>query len=176
MATLRSHQAIGGIAVRECLAIRTLALERPRATLRKEYRVFIVDGAPAFWSFDYNFAELRVSRVPREAIVEAAALEPAALAEIRELAGRVGRALRVRFLVADFAVLDDGRAVLIETNPGHASGWCHPAAFVRAYAPFLRSLAGLPTLEPDAAERAAARAGIDLAGEGQLFGALTASS
>lgn len=163
--SLRVREPILGLAVREVLPIAYLWDDGRRVCVNREFRVFLVDGEPAFLALGRPVHELR-GRVPDAWLARVAGLEPGTRERLLELARRVGKAFRARLVAADFAVLESGEPVLIETNEGYCSGWTHPAACVAVFGQLLRRLAGLPPLSPDEAAALAREAGLDLWGLG----------
>ncbi|MBI3724140.1 ATP-grasp domain-containing protein [bacterium] len=165
---LSDHQEIGGLAVRERLPIKMIATESGRIT-GLELRVFIGFGKPLFWSCHLDLESARADLSEKD-LASLGALSSEQHETMRSLSERVAGALQGKFLVADFALLEDGRVSLVEVNPGHSSGWGHEAALIGAFGRFLRQVAGLPDVSVSELEEIAGSRGIDLWGRGTVIG------
>jgi hypothetical protein len=165
---LSDHQTIGGLAVRERLPIQMVATCGGRRVDALEWRVFAGFGTPWFWSCHADLEGARAGYAPGD--LERLALRPDEQEAVRSQTARLAGKLRARFLVADFARLEDGKLVLVEVNPGHSCGWGHHAALVGAFARFARAAAGLPPVEADQLAAVCQAQGIDLWGRGLVFG------
>src|SRR5262249_26222432 len=142
---LRDTKAIGGIAGRGLLQNAEPRGARGRNSFFRELRVFLVWGEPVFWALKGDHSRSR--KLPEGFLASLARLDATDHAQLLELSRRVGKTLRAKFVVADFAVLKDGSLSLVETNEGHCSGWPSELAFAAVHAQVLRRAAGLPLLD-----------------------------
>jgi hypothetical protein len=166
---LRDRQEIGGLAYRELLTIEEAWTEDRSACVMLEYRVFAWGARPLFWSLDIRLDSDR--RAMDEGLRAACALTGPEQLQLQEWSAKAAAALEANFLVIDFARTRERGLVLLEVNPGHSSGWGHPAAFLGVYGQVLCELAELPRRSPADLSALCAEAGYDgLETEGSLFG------
>lgn len=172
--TLKGRHKIGGLAIRELLEISLRYDKTGYIPLGREYRVFIVFGRPVFWSIDVDLFELAM-KMKLSDLEELAALSEAEEQEIVQWSQKLGAEFKTRFLVADFAILVDGRVALVETNPGLMCGWAHDATLLGAYGPFLSQISGTSWPSQDW-DKLADDMGLALWGRGKLFNFLGSPS
>ena len=166
---LSKDQEIGGLAVRERLPILPLLLAQGQHVGFAEFRVFVAFGKPLFWAYHAELEGLR-ERLDDGDLARMGEIAARHAPSMQALSLRAGRVLDARFVVVDFAVLEDGRLAVIEANPAHGSGFGHLAALVGAHGRFLRALAGLGEASRDELDAALARAEIAPWGRDQVFG------
>ena len=162
--SLRDTQPIGGLALRELLPITSVPSADGRRFFTREYRVFVVDRRPILWSCDASIDELLWVTQPADRA--ALSLDAHALQVLHGLAERTASVFEARVVCVDLALLDDGRWVVLEVNPGHCSGWGPHLTHAAVYGRLLRALAGLPPQPlPDLLAMTPEQAGL-----GQLYG------
>lgn len=86
----------------------------------QEIRVWVVDGAPAAWSFHYLHAVPNPIGFPPS---------QADLQLLTELAAKVASPFRSRLIAADFVRDRDGKWRFLEAGPGAAAGTTFEAVF-----------------------------------------------
>lgn len=172
--TLRGRHKLGGLAIRELLAISLRYDKSGYIPLSREYRVFIAFGHPVFWSADVSLYELSM-KMKLSDLEDLTALSETEEAEILQWSHKLGAAFQTQFLVADFAVLVDGSIALIETNPGITCGWAHEATLLGAYGVFIARLLQIEWPKQSWADLASAM-GLSLWGRGKLFNFVNSNS
>ncbi|BBM85916.1 ATP-grasp domain-containing protein [Candidatus Uabimicrobium amorphum] len=142
----QQHQDIGGLALRELVDVQCIHDKAKRNFFNREFRVFIVNNKPAMWFCDVPLDRAR-KLLPNEKLWELGALTPEQHRDLYGFSAQIGKTFSLRLIVADFVILKNGGVMLLETNPGHCSGWPHFAAHVGVYARFIRQILQLPDFD-----------------------------
>jgi hypothetical protein len=168
--TLYQHQPIGGIAMREWLPIAAEQDDLLGDTFRREYRAFLLDGQVVGWVWQPGRLMADTGPLQKRVVrgdLDMLAPDESLLSTMRECGREMGRALRARFVAADFAMLEDGTVALLEVNPGHSSGWGHPALAAGVYGRWMQAMVGAEASSPQAICEAV---DAERWGEGVIFG------